>query len=235
MIKCPICKRRISVKYKVDNAGEIVEWYHCFCGTIFHNKGINKNYFDKAYQEKWMQMKEVEKRFDYLMRTYLPFIEDLTYGRKFLDVGFTLPYHIKLLARRGWITTGIDLIENEYIKGDFEKFDFKANKFDFILFGHCLESFIKPVEAIEKAYNLLNPQGILMITTPNPELIFLDGLKEFGHWMHKEKWIFISKEQLKKMICKIGFKWVLGRRNISQRYIVWNDIHVILQKVEYGY
>ena len=233
MIKCPVCRRQISVKYRIGWDGEVVDWFHCFCGTVFHTRGIDKSYFNEAYLKKWQEMKEVEERFEYLTRTYLPLIEDLTYGRKFLDVGFTLPIHIKNLAKRGWITTGIDLIKNDYITGDFEEYKF-PDKFDFILFGHCLESFNRPFEAIKKAYDLLNNYGVLMITTPNPEIILMTGLREFGHWNYKEKWIFISKHKLKEMVCKVGFKWVLARRNISQRYVSWNDLHLILQKVENG-
>lgn len=228
-IRCPACQRKITVSYKIADGEDVTMWFQCFCQTVFHNRGINKDVFDQEYLKKWLKMKEVELRYDYFMRTYLPLIEDLTYGRKFLDVGFTLPFNIKSLANRGWIATGIDLIKNDYITGDFETFKF-SDTFDFILMGHCLESFEKPIQAIKKAYELLNPDGILVITTPNPELINLAGLKEFGHWQPKEKWVFFSKRALKRIASYIGFKWVFARRNVSQRYVIWHDLHLILQK-----
>lgn len=228
---CPICKEVIETKYKIsDFEGKATDWEQCFCLSISHANGVDKKVFNKEYREKWEQMKEGKERHQYLMKTYLPLIEDLTYGRKFLDVGFTVTYHIKELAERGWIATGIDLIENEYITGNFEDYDFGDTTFDFILLGHVLESFDDPKEAIRKAYKLLNKYGILMITHPSPELVFKTTVRNFGHWVAEEKHIFISKQELERIGSEAGFTSVLMRRNVSPRYIAWNDLHCIWQK-----
>lgn len=227
---CPVCNSKVITKYDVTALDKKeIEWGHCICGAIFHTKGIDKSFFDEKYLKAWQEIKGLPERFDYLMRVYLPLIEDLTYGRKFLDVGFTLNYHIKNLARRGWVATGIDLIENDYVIGDFEDYKF-PDKFDFINFGHCLETFLKPIEAIKKAYDLLDDNGVLMIATPNPEIIFTVGIGNFGHWDYKEKHIFISKQELENIARRVGFDIVLSRRNFSQRFIMYNDLHLILQK-----
>lgn len=233
--KCPICRKEVIYKYKIyDGDGKtFTEWFHCACGSMFHLKPIIKEYFNENYLSKYKNMLDVEYRFEYFFRVYAPLIEDLTYGRKFLDVGFTLPYAMKYMEKRGWISKGIDLIPNDYITGDFETYDFNE-KFDLIHFGHCLESFNDITGAINKAYDLLNKDGLLVITHPNPKLLFELGIKEFGHWDWREEWLFVDKQELIKLCKVLGFKVILKRTNYGQRYVEWNDTHLILQKEDWG-
>lgn len=228
-MKCPICSRDVMINFQVVEEVKPVEWGRCMCGTIFHELGIDKKYFGKLFLKKWQLMPDMKERFEYLQRTYLPLIEEGTFGRKFLDVGFTLPHTLNYLKDRGWIVAGIDLAPNEYIKGDFETFGIPET-FDYILMGHCLESFHKPVEAIKKAYKLLNDNGFLLITHPNPEMIFEIGLGNFGHWAYQQSHIFIAKDKLEDIAKRAGFDVVVSYRNISQRFIMHNDLHLLLQK-----
>lgn len=229
-MKCPLCNTTVITKYNITGFDKVaVDWHNCICGSIFHALGIDKSYFDEKYLTAWKGMKGIIERYEYTWRTYIPFIEDIIYGRKFLDVGFTLPNNIKHLAKRGWIATGIDLIKNDYINGDFESFEF-PDKFDFIHMGHCLESMADPHKALKKAYDTLNNDGLLLITTPNPEMIFTVGLENFGHWEHKEKHIFISKNKLEDMARIAGFDIIFSRRNFSHRFTMCNDLHILLQK-----
>lgn len=228
---CPICKTPQITAYKITEAdGEMIEWFHCFCGVIFHENGVNKTDFNAEYAFKWADMKGVKDRTLYAFKTYLPIIEEAIYGRKFLDVGFTVPHMIEDLKSRGWVATGIDLIKNDYIVGDFEEFDFEGHTFDFIHLGHVLESFENPIAAIAKCYDMLNKDGILMLTHPAPELIHHVGLQRFGAWDHKHAWIFLSEPILKRTALGFGFDVLLNRLNYSQRFVVYHDRHMLLQK-----
>lgn len=217
--------------YRITEAdGVQVEWFHCFCGVIFHDLGANKASFDAEYAQKWGDMKGVKDRTLYSFKTYLPIIEESIYGRKFLDVGFTAPFMIEELKTRGWVATGIDLIPNDYITGDFEAFDFEGKTFDFIHLGHVLESFDNPIAALAKCYDLLIRDGILMITHPAPELIHHVGLQKFGAWDHKHAWIFFNEQILKRTALGLGFDVIINRLNYSQRFVVYHDRHMLLQK-----
>jgi len=228
-MKCPVCQRETAIKFDViEETGEI-EWNICMCQTMFHSKFLDKKFFGKLYLKHWQNMADMKERFEYLQRTYIPIIEEGTYGRKFLDVGFTLPYGIDYLKNRGWITTGIDLVPNDRIQGDFETFKF-PEKLDYIHMGHCLESFHDPVRALQKAYRLLNYNGFLLITHPNPEMIFEIGLPNFGHWNYRQSRIFISKNSLEDIARRAGFDIVMSYRNISQRFVMHNDLHLLLQR-----
>lgn len=230
--KCPVCEREIKIQYKMSVSKEkFINWKHCFCGTAFHDDKIDYSIFNEEYKKKEAERKEAKERYQYLMRIYIPLIEDMIMGRKFLDVGFTLPFNIKFLSERGWIATGIDLIKNDYCIGDFEKYDFKMKKFDFILMTNVLQCFKEPLKAIKKAHDLLNENGILMITNPYPRLLFQTGYKEFEHWRsYSDSWIYIDKDKLIKEAEKIGFYSVFSRINFWVRYTSWVNCHHIFQK-----
>lgn len=230
-MRCPICNRDVYINFEVIEEVMPTEWGSCMCGTVFHENGIDKKFFGKMYLNKWANMPDIKERFEYLQRTYLPMVEEMTFGRKFLDVGFTLPHTIKYMRERGWVSMGIDLVPNDYIRGDFETFDIPET-FDYINMGHCLESFHDPVRALRKAYILLNYNGLLLITHPNGEMIHELGLGKFGHWNFKQSHRFISKRKLEDIAKRIGFDVILSRRNISQRFVMHNDLHILLQRKE---
>jgi len=229
-VLCRICGKSQVTKYAItDLAGIQDDWFHCFCGTVFRDAVINKNLFNAEYLAKWADKKGFDLRSEYLLRLYIPLIEEIIYGRKFLDVGFGVPYNILNLKDRGWIATGVDLIPNDFIQDDFEVFEF-GDKFNFILMGHVLESFRDPVGALKRAYNLLDRDGVLLITHPAPELIHYLGLSGFGHWDNTFSTTFISDKELKRLALGIGFEVVLSRINFSQRFLSWNNRHMILQR-----
>lgn len=230
-LRCPICKKYQQCAHKMGrDSGDPLIWYHCYCDTLFHTENLSRELYNKEYVDEWRNRKDVEVCFKYLIRTYVPLIEELTYGRKFLDIGFTLPVRIKEMNARGWLSTGIDLIDNDYCTGDFETYDFKDETFDFLLMGHVLQSFKDPVKAIEKAHSLLNDAGVLMITTPSPELSRVAGPKYFAHWYSPEAWIFISQGEMEKIAMRSGFRVAWSEHNISKRFDTWNDLHIIMVK-----
>ena len=225
-MKCPVCELEQVTQYKIDG----VEWFHCYCGTVFHGKGIDKSVFDKDYLDKFLDQRFIDERMKYSLKTYLPLVEEMINGRKFLDVGFSKPTLINDMKERGWISTGIDLVPNEFITGDFEDYDFGDLQFDFIHLGHVLESFNSPIQALWKCYDLLSKDGIMLITHPAPELIHHVGIQKFGHWDALHNQTFISEREIKRITLGLGFDIILMRVNHSQRFVSWNDRHILLQK-----
>lgn len=230
-IRCPLCKAEqyssYNVKLGVDND---LTWYHCSCQSMFHVKQIDKKFFNEDYLNSWKNIKDGKERFNYSFRNYINFIEEMTYGRKFLDVGFTLDYNITDMSERGWVSTGVDLVPNKYINDDFETFQFD-DKFDFIHIGHCLESMENPIEAFNKACSMLDSKGVLFITHPAPELFHNVGIHDFLHFTHpKERKVLISKKIFCRLAEKNDMDVILYYYNLSKRYPIWNDAHIIMQK-----
>lgn len=230
-IKCPACQTECKLSFTIADVDK-TDWIFCSCGTIFHQKAIEHSHFNQDYLNKYKQFKGMRDRFEYLERVYIPLIEELTYGRRFLDVGFGVDYHLHSLSERGWIVNGIDLIDNSYITGDFETHNFKKEKFDFILMGNVLEGFKDPIKALYKAKELLNPRGLLLLISPDAELVYKVGMWEFGNWNPHEKWIMFSEKQLKKILTMLNFNVIMSHKNTEQRFVGWNHCHVICQKMD---
>lgn len=229
-LKCPACNSDVKLSFTINDK-EKTEWIFCACGTVFHQKKIDKAYFNEEYNANYSDYKALKERYEYMDEVYLPIIRELTNGRRYLDIGYGVDYHINNLKADGWITDGIELCRNGYIKGDFEKHNFKKNKYDYILMGQVLGSFHNPLGALLKAKDLLNPNGVLFIVSPDAELIYNKGIFDFGNWNPKERWIIFSETQLKKTLETLGFKVILARKDIEKRFIGWNHMHLIAQKV----
>jgi hypothetical protein len=168
---------------------------------------------------------------------YGSFIEEIAYGRKFLDVGFCLDYNIKQMRERGWLSTGIDLFKNDYHAGDFLTYDWGKEKFDLIKMSGYLQCVNDPVSHIKRAFELLNNSGVLFVTTPDTDMIREGMFPDWGHWNAKECRQHINIDILTDMLRKCGedlaskFEIKLVNRDYSKRFPSWNTVHVIAQKV----
>lgn len=197
-------------------------------------------------------MKESKVRITHAAHTYVNLIEELTYGRMMLDVGFLAPNTMEFFKNRGWLTWGIDVNEiieggGSIYKGDFLEYDFspKIDKeklkeitgetevkrtFDLIWMSHVLEHFNDPLRAINKAYNLLSDTGILYIAVPDIEFIYKTGVAGWSHFKKREHYIMWSERALRRELERLGFKVIMMRRNFSSRFSSWYDIHCICQR-----
>lgn len=240
-IRCVVCRQEVYHNYKLKNAQDDLEsrWFHCACGCVFnlHKPDLNK-VFNEDYQKKYLDMKEAQFRYEYYLRLFAPIVEEKTYGRKFLDVGFCCDFIIQAMRKRGWISTGIDLIKNNYITGDFITANLEGEKFDFIFMADFLQCVDGPQKALNRAYELLNPTGLLFIVTPNTDLIRQQKVQEWGHWDMEENRQFFSEELLSRMIGKVDkepggyLKVIYKDSNISNRFISWNNLHILAQKIK---
>lgn len=224
---------------------EISYWNRCRCGVVWqptHPENIDKFYgkkYIKALQE------DKEKYSDscfYYSRTYAPIIEELTYGRKILDVGYTSPYNMQSFGTRGWIPFGIDFNEDSpesqrLIKGNFEHYEFPkdddnhtATGYDLIWLNHVIENFKDPVKSFKKCYELLNDSGCLFIATPDTDMIITNSASRYEYWRERECYIMWSMDALIKQLEQAGFEVILKRRNHEIRYTYTNDLHIIAQR-----
>mgnify|MGYP001581960636 CR=1 FL=1 len=234
LVKCPICYRTCYQSWEItDWRKEKLDWFLCYCGSIFREGLARTDIYNDEYIKQYKEQKQLNTRIEYLERLYLSLIEELTYGRRFLDVGFTVPLFLERLKNRGWLTQGIDLLPNNgYITGDFATYDFGIQRYELIRFNDVLSCFNDPVGAIRKAYKLLAPTGILMLNTPDAKAIYLlQHPIEFGHWGSQHR-VFINQCQLRKILKETGFEIVLSWLNMAERLFSTNEIHILAQKPE---
>lgn len=232
-LTCPACQSDVKLSFTIADK-ERTDWVFCKCGSVFHQKRVEKAYFNDEYHQKYSDYKALPERYDYILRLYLPIIKELTYGVRSLDVGYGCDFNIKSLTEDGWIAEGIDLIDSRdgQIVGDFEKHDFKNKKYNFIFMGSVLESFHDPIKALFKAKELMFKGGALLIVTPDAELIYEKGMFEFGNWNPNDKSIIFSEKQLRKILETLGFKIIMARKDTQKRCIGWNHVHFLVQKVD---
>ena len=240
-IKCKLCGKLVFHNYLLKNTQSESDltsrWFHCACGCVFNlHKPDKAKVFSEEYRKQFEGLKEIKNRYDWYIRNYATIVEEKTYGRKFLDVGFCVDYIIQEMRRRGWVATGIDLIKNNMITGNFETFDFGKERFDFIWLGDVLQCFDEPMVALRKAYELLYPSGFIFIVTPNTDLIKEGKISTWGHWNMDESRQFFSYGLLERMIQRVdlntngNLKIIYVDNNCSQRFPSWNNMHLLCQK-----
>jgi len=104
----------------------------------------------------------------------IPFVGE---GR-LLDVGCASGKDLEPFIETGWEVTGVEFSRTAasaarrrygitVFTGEFEQASFGEARFDVVRFSHTLEHLPSPTRALEKAYRLLQPGGLLWIEVPN--------------------------------------------------------------------
>ena len=233
-----------------SDKNEVGDWYRCQCGIIFQSKLPDHNCYDEDYVKKSNMEKEANLRIPHPAYITAPLIEETTYGRMMLDVGFNTRHTMDYFKERGWLTWGIDcnkdlVGEGNIYKGDFETYDFSPNisddklkelgikevkrTFDLIWMSHVLEHFNDPIKALQKAYNLLSPTGMMYISVADIDFLTKTGVGAYPHWSKHEHNILWSERALVRELKRIGFDIIMKRRNISKRFSKIYDCQVLVQ------
>lgn len=253
---CPVCGvDTIEAECMQDAKTEEQSiWYKCQCGVIFQDHfPTSQEVYDDKYIALLAETKEARERYEYMVRLYAPIVEECTYGRMMLEVGFCVPFTYKAMEERGWLTWGIDINpaltgKGNIYKGDFLTYDFSLSndavkaatgeekierKFDLIWMGHMLEHVENPIAVLNKAYDLLDPKGCLVISTPDIDFLTKTTVHGWPYFVGKEHYIMWSERALVRELERIGFKIVMKRRNFSARFVAHYDLHIIAQKNYY--
>ncbi|MDR0551585.1 MAG: class I SAM-dependent methyltransferase [Spirochaetaceae bacterium] len=149
----------------------------------------------------------------------LPSIEKVLFGRgqnKFLDVGCATGALLNFMRGRGWQVAGVEISRAQaaFARNErgldvrplpLEDAGFAAGSFDVIHAAHLIEHLVRPDTFVRKAAELLNQDGLFIITTPN-----IDGFQArlFGHkWrsaIYDHLYLF-SRSTLSTLLVKNGF------------------------------
>ena len=213
-MKCPICNSDKNTKiFTASNVhgrhqinSQKIAILKCDeCSCIFPKIKTDKNFYKKYYPKNY----QTPTKNKFLIKIYQNF--NYHYQNKLipqnsilLDVGCGQGDFIKQLPK-GINAYGIDinpLINKNIIKDDFLKHRF-SKKFNIITFWHSLEHFKNPKKALDKAINLLKPNGKILISIPNTNS-FAFNLGQ-RNWFHLDppRHLFLPNSQnIKKLFPK---------------------------------
>lgn len=100
---------------------------------------------------------------------------------RFLDIGTAFGFAVSIASSCGWDSIGIEpsrfgaigseLLAVPIISDYVGNADLEAHSFDCIVIADVIEHVAQPAELITSALRLLKPNGVLLITTPNSEVI----------------------------------------------------------------
>lgn len=231
---CPVCnKKKYRSLFKVlgrhgrkiSNEGRFYLYSRCnSCKTVY----LDKRKLDKNSQSEFYGS-EYYKREGVFQRIIESFLTDITNkiqrrvlssclkdgkNRKaILDIGCGEGNFLKGLKTQDFVKYGLDLKSNkvnnldgiDVYKGDFLKIKFDR-KFDVVVLLHVLEHLEDPVKVLKKIKRLLNPKGIVLLSTPNTDSI---GFRLGGqNWFHLDPpyhMVLFNKDNMKLACEKTGF------------------------------
>ncbi len=164
-------------------------------------------------------------------------IREFNDGKRYLEVGVGNGEMLAVALEMGFEVSAVEICKEdcENISGalgvdivwsDFLKFD-TDKRYDLIIMGDILEHVSLPMDALNKAYELLDDNGILWLSTPNYNSSFT-RMRKFSDamWNQKNHFTYFSYEGLKPFLDKVGFE--VKRYDVSNRYN--GSMELILQK-----
>ncbi len=226
---CNLCGGE-EIKFLWEKDGyEIVQCQHChliWTQTILDDEGfyskdffVGKDQLIAGYTD-YTQDREILK--PELKRRLTRIKESVKGGKgekggRLLDVGCALGFFLDE-ARDDFETYGVEIssFAAEYaqeklglqvIQGRFLEVEFEPEFFDCITFWDVIEHLPDPTLNLKKAYNLLKPDGLLVLSTGD---IGSFGAKLMGrHWhllLPPQHIYYFSQETIKKLFEKTGFE-----------------------------
>lgn len=174
-MKCPICNESKNKRLGKKNSFEIIKCKNCL--TIYSKKTeASIKYFDYSnyYSEENLTVP------DFISELYRKIIREFESHRvndRFLDIGCGAGILLDIARELDWNVTGVEVSKPaaEYlrkrglniIEGTLEEANFPDDYFDVITCTEVIEHVTNPKEVLKEIARILNPKGILWMTTPH--------------------------------------------------------------------
>lgn len=135
-------------------------------------------------------------------------------NKHMLDIGCGKAELLQKLHDRGYLYLWANDIEKptalpdyiNWLNGAFPEIDSSGLQFDFISLNHVFEHLPAPAKVISELYELLNPEGMVLLSLPN--ISSSQSRKYEALWLHLDPprhLHLIPPQQLKKMFVAAGF------------------------------
>lgn len=219
---CPLCtKKNNSLVLLNTRSGDIVRCHHCgfYYSSYFNPARIILSKNDQATNDEISETYYLSKLAEKILNAQirLKALEKFKPQKgSLLDVGAYLGILVQEAQKRGWQAQGIEPVK---AAAEFAQKKFKlpvshesleefatTEKFDAITLYQVLEHFLDPVSSVKKIYQLLKPEGILVIETPNINNFWFKILKSKWRNFIPEHFQFFDKKTLRSLLIKNNFK-----------------------------
>ncbi len=184
-VKCNLCDSRESELFKEINGYQLVKCKHC--GLIYLNPRPNHQELNKIYSAAYhiekilKQDPKTDKAVEIEINKYIGRATEIVnqFGKKgkLLDIGCSAGFFLACLKKYGWDVTGVEISQwasnfarkklgLKVYTGKVEDVNF-SDQFDVITMYHVLEHLPNPSNTLEKVYDILDTNGVLIINGPN--------------------------------------------------------------------
>lgn len=200
--ECPVCHNFNSQYLFSVDKGQLISCQSCY--LVYYTPRPSKqelrdfytveNHHHEFAQSLMSGEDFAEKRylqFKKSLKKYAPFI--LTQSSPLLlDIGCGTGDFLRIASKNRWNIAGVEispqgsisanqLLERNCVyTGDLLDLDLPDNYYDVITIFHVIEHLIDPLSTLKKIYQLLKPNGILFVETPN--------IGGFGAKIKKRNW-----------------------------------------------
>ena len=240
---CPACREIVRFPFvrRYADLNIDVIWLLCECGTLFQAHGQDefpaqdrvKLYQDWSEDPVWFN-----DRSTFLKRIYVPLMEDMQPGRKFLEYRYAHHVSLDWMRERGWLPYGVDECEAA-LPGDHQhqSCDFMDmaliepwRKFNLIWLTDCIQKYEHPFPVLAKAYSMLEKHGLMFVSAPDTDFIHRLGPKFFGHFDPSANRLMMRGESFARLAERVGFNTIFLRKSDSRAGLVNDQFHWIGQR-----
>jgi len=210
------------------------------CGMVYVNPRLKETithdlYHEPPYQEfyKIKLIPSIDYRKNVLaVRKYEQIIHYTKKPGKVLDIGCGLGEVISVFQENGWNCMGIEFNEfaANFAKEKFHLniinksiYDFEASeKFDLIMLWGALEHFYNPKKILEKIFELLNDDGLLVIEVPSADSVLVRYYEQTHNIVDR----IIEGDRHIMLFSVRGFREMLEQTRFKPLTIVSNGLDI---------
>ena len=240
---CPVCQATEAKYLFPAGNGELMQCQTCKL-TYFTPRPtpeeLSQFYNSASYREEFQNSimagedfaKARYKQLKDIIKRYAPSVLTDSH-RHFLDIGCGTGDLLSVAASDGWDITGTEIsplvvqnvttnLKNKILVGDIFSLDLPQNYYDVITIYHVIEHLLSPVDTLVKMKELLSPNGIVFIETPN-----IGGL---GAKLKGKNWSQIFPPEHITYFNPSSLKYALKQSNFSD-FVVFTASPILVESV----
>jgi 2-polyprenyl-3-methyl-5-hydroxy-6-metoxy-1,4-benzoquinol methylase len=199
MKKCIICggEQKSLFNYKHFHYYRCQKCQQVSTYPLPNNTMIKKHYADKFREGNYQLLRKYSEQYKIVYAYFVKLLKEqceqqntTLKNKKILDIGCFTGEFLELMQQQGADVHGLELqpeavkIANKKMPGrvyeaDVMSYKFSQKKYDIITLFGLVEHVTNPMQLLERCYNLLSKDGIIMVQTPNSSSLLARSMKKY--------------------------------------------------------